>query len=260
MHIDVSSSGPNGVSVHMYGSATNPYIKFLGPFAPSIHWDVNISLNMNPDGSETQYTVNGSRGNFPASEIDIDDQMITGGDVSIGGYKVSQGNIANIIASALGVVLGVNYPPGTSILTNNFATIPAELYSKQNFLGFGIVPAGDPLAVTSRPPSSITAGTPFGLVVTAQNSDGTVNTSFDGPITIALFDGDGNSSTINGTTTLQAVNGVATFSGLSVDQAGGLYTLIVTCNTLPSVTTDYFEVTPSAATQLVASAPTVPVL
>ena len=80
----------------------------LGPLAPSIHWDVTISLDTASDGSETEYSITGSRGNFPASEIDIDDQMITGGTVAIGGTAIPGGTISN----ALGVVLGVSYSPG----------------------------------------------------------------------------------------------------------------------------------------------------
>ena len=261
MHIDVSSSGPNGVSVHMYGSATNPYIKFLGPFAPSIHWDVNISLNTNPDGSETQYTVNGSRGNFPASEIDIDDQMITGGDVSIGGYKVSQGNIATSLrCPCAGPGRELTPTRDQHSKRKNFATIPAELYSKQKkktrhrsgWLSVGCdVPAtelhhGRNFLRIGR------NGTKLGWdgkhVVRRPHHYRLVRRRWE-----QFYD--------QRTTTLQAVNGVADLQWPERRPSWrSLNTLIVTCNTLPSVTTDYFEVTPSAATQLVASAPTVPVL
>ena len=65
---------------------------------------------------------------------------------------------------------------------------------------------------------------------------------------------------MNGTLTVNAVNGVATFTGLSIDQAGDSNTLSVITNSLPSVTTDTFIVTPAAATQLVVGAPIAPVL
>ncbi len=72
------------------------------------------------------------------------------------------------------------------------------------------------LNVTTQPPSTITAGQPFGLAVTVENADGTVNTSYNGSVTV----GDGNGYTLGGTLSVNAINGVATFSGLTEDTAG----------------------------------------
>ena len=72
----------------------------------------------------------------------------------------------------------------------------------------------DQLVVTTQPPSSITAGTPFGLVVKAEDAQGNVDTSFNGSITVTNAYG----YTLGGTLTVKAVNGVATFSGLTEDR------------------------------------------
>jgi hypothetical protein len=52
-------------------------------------------------------------------------------------------------------------------------------------------------------------------------------------------------------TAVDAVAGVATFSGLSIDKIGTGYTLVATSGTLTAATSDPFDITPGAATQLV---------
>ena len=54
----------------------------------------------------------------------------------------------------------------------------------------------------------------------AENADGSTNTSFDGDVTVSLYDFGETAGILGGTVTVTAVNGVAAFSGLSVDQAG----------------------------------------
>jgi dUTPase len=76
-------------------------------------------------------------------------------------------------------------------------------------------PLGDPLVVTSQPPPTVAVGSPFGMVVTAENADGSVNTSFNGPVTVA----DAGAGGVTGTTTVMAVSGVATFQGLTFQNA-----------------------------------------
>jgi len=106
---------------------------------------------------------------------------------------------------------------------------------------------GDPLVATTSPPVSVVAGTPFGMVVTAENSDGSVNTSFNGSVTVY---NEYSYPTVMGTTTVVAVNGVATFNKLILDQAGTVYALGVDSGNL-SATTGEIDVTPAAASALV---------
>jgi hypothetical protein len=65
--------------------------------------------------------------------------------------------------------------------------------------------------------------------VTALDAQGNRVTSFNGPVTIAIGHNGGTvvPGTLSGTTTVAAVNGVATFSNLSIDQLGNGYTLVV---------------------------------
>lgn len=60
------------------------------------------------------------------------------------------------------------------------------------------------------------------------DADGNRMSSFNGPVTIAIGRNGGTvlPGTLSGTTTVTAVNGVAVFSGLSIDQLGNGYTLV----------------------------------
>jgi autotransporter-associated beta strand protein len=103
----------------------------------------------------------------------------------------------------------------------------------------------DQLVVTAQPPSSVTAGAPFGLVVAAEDGLGNVDASYSGSVTVTDYD-----QTLAGTTTLTAVDGVATFSGLTLDQANYYEYLDVSANGLPDTYTNWFTVNPATATQL----------
>jgi len=75
------------------------------------------------------------------------------------------------------------------------------------------------LVVTQEPPASVTAGTPFGLTVTAEDGSGNPITSFNGTVTVAM--GYNSSEPLGGTLTATATNGVATFSGLTLTEETG---------------------------------------
>ncbi len=107
--------------------------------------------------------------------------------------------------------------------------------------------------VTTQPPSSITAGQDFGLTVTVEDGFGDVVTSYNGPVTISLGNNPGGGS-LGGTLSVNAVNGVATFSELTLDTAGTGYTILATGNGLTNATTDSFNVTAAAASRLIVTA------
>ena len=85
---------------------------------------------------------------------------------------------------------------------------------------------------------------------TAKDGNGNVDTSFNGPVTVYDYYG----YTLGGTVTVNAVNGVATFSGLTEYTAGGHY-LYATGSGVSTAYTNYFTVTAAAATHLVTFAP-----
>ena len=105
------------------------------------------------------------------------------------------------------------------------------------------------LLITAQPASMVTAGAGFGFTVTAEDAQGNVATGFTGSETVALASNPG-SSTLGGTLTVSATNGIATFSGLTLNKAGSGYTLAITSGTLTSATSSAISVTAGTATQL----------
>jgi len=104
------------------------------------------------------------------------------------------------------------------------------------------------LVFTSQPPASVATGTGFGAVVTVQDAAGNAVTGNSSQVSVALTTANG--ATLNGTKTVAASNGVATFSGLSVAQIGS-YSLTATDGALASATSSAFAITPGAAASIV---------
>ena len=105
------------------------------------------------------------------------------------------------------------------------------------------------LVVTTTPPTSVTANAPFGLTVTAENGSGKIATTYNGRVTLALSGGTSGAK-LGGTVTITAVNGVAAFTGLTINTAGTGYTLTASSGTLTSAKSS-INVAPVTATQLV---------
>ena len=97
------------------------------------------------------------------------------------------------------------------------------------------------LVVTVQPPASVAAGSPFGLTVQAEDSSGNLNTSFDGFATVALATNPGG-AILGGTLSVKATGGVATFSGLTLNEPGIGDTLQVFTSGLPPANTKPFDV------------------
>ncbi len=91
------------------------------------------------------------------------------------------------------------------------------------------VVAGAPaqLIIISQPPSSVALNSPFGFTVVAYDTSGNPATSFNGNVAVALANNPA-AATLGGTLTVTAVNGVAKFSGLFLNQVAYGYTLQIT--------------------------------
>ncbi len=74
--------------------------------------------------------------------------------------------------------------------------------------------------VVKRPPGGIVAGIGFGLEVDAMDAYGNLATSFGGSVTVGLANGSG--GTLTGTTTVNAVGGVANFTNLFSNKSGSV--------------------------------------
>ncbi|HYV48249.1 MAG TPA: Ig-like domain-containing protein, partial [Myxococcaceae bacterium] len=104
------------------------------------------------------------------------------------------------------------------------------------------------LAYVTQPPASRQAGQTFGASVAILDQFGN-RTNSTAAVALAISNNPG-SGTLSGTSTVNAVNGLATFAGLSIDKVGTGYTLDATSGALPAVTSNPFNITPAAAAAL----------
>ena len=88
-----------------------------------------------------------------------------------------------------------------------------------------------------------------GLTVQVEDAGGNLVTASTASITIAISNNP-SGGTLSGTLTHAAVDGVATFSGVSINKAGTAYTLTATSSGLTSATSTAFNVTVGAAAKL----------
>jgi hypothetical protein len=96
------------------------------------------------------------------------------------------------------------------------------------------------LFVTTQPASPVLVGGTFNFAVTAEDPYGNVDPNFTGTVNVSMGNNPGNAN-LTGTLNVPAVNGVATFTGLSIDAAGNGDTLQVTSGTLAPTTTAPFN-------------------
>ena len=90
------------------------------------------------------------------------------------------------------------------------------------------------MAIQTEPPASVAAGSPFGLTVQVEDSQG--NPVSGGTVTVGLGNNPGG-ATLGGTLTATVVDGVATFSDLTLSQPGTGYTLTVTDSSIAAAQT-----------------------
>lgn len=113
-----------------------------------------------------------------------------------------------VVAAVVSVAPAAAQPAVAPTPSLQFIVQPSQTVINQPILG-GDFSSGQPLAVE------------------IVNGDGNVITSSSAPVTISLATNPGG-GTLSGTTTVNAVNGVATFSDLSINNAGNGYALLAT--------------------------------
>ena len=106
--------------------------------------------------------------------------------------------------------------------------------------------ASDLLAFFTQPATAV-AGVQIApaVQVAVVDSLGTIDTTFDGGITLSLVSSTVGAS-LSGTTTVFATSGVATFSDLSVTPAGVRFALRATVAGLTTVTSSSFDISAAA--------------
>ena len=113
--------------------------------------------------------------------------------------------------------------------------------------------AASQLLFTLSPSTTTAAGiiTPR-VEVSARDAQGNLATGFTGNVTLAIGTNPA-TGTLSGLTTVAAANGVASFSTLSIDNAGTGYTLTAAASGLPGATSGTFDITATRATRLLFS-------
>jgi hypothetical protein len=86
--------------------------------------------------------------------------------------------------------------------------------------------AATKLVVVTNQSGQVPAGTGFEIIVEAQDPFGNIDPLFSGKISLALGVNP-NGETLGGTLTATAIDGIATFSGVTLDKPNGTYTLNV---------------------------------
>ena len=134
--------------------------------------------------------------------------------------------------------------PGTGYTL--VATTTAPGVTGATSAAFNITPRPATHLVFTVQPTNTVAGSTISpaVQVAAQDDAGVTVTSFSGSITIALGTNPAG-GTLSGTKIVTAVNGVATFSTLSIDNAGNGYTLVATATGLASATSAPFNIAAS---------------
>ena len=130
-------------------------------------------------------------------------------------------------------------------------TITATAESKSGTALITVAPRPATRLGFVQQPGSATAGQSLApaVRVAVQNDLGGTVANAAHTVTLALSSNPG-SATLSGTTSVQAINGIATFPNLSLDKAGAGYTLIATATNLAPATSTGFNNGAGPASQL----------
>ncbi len=176
-----------------------------------------------------------------ATARDADGDVLTGRPVS---WSTGDGGVASVTSA--GVVTGMS--------AGGPVTITATIEGVGGTASITVEPVPGPHLAFQVQPQDGTAGTPLAAVhVAVVDPQGDVITTDPGDaITIALGANPGG-GTLSGTLQAKPVNGVAVFSGLTLDKAAAGYTLVASRADAGPGTSDPFAVAPGAPAALVFS-------
>ena len=175
--------------------------------------------------------------------------------VASGGGSTNPASGSSVSTNASGLATLTSWTLGTTAGANSVTATAAGLTgSPVTFNATGTVGTPTQLVITSQPSSTATSGAAFAAqpVLELRDANGNVVTTSTLAVTAARASG---SATLGGTVTVNAVNGVATFTNLSFGGLGtGAHTLTFT-TTSPALTITSGTITVNAgAASTIASA------
>ena len=210
-----------------YGSATR--LVFTTPTTGVASSSASSSFSVQPVVS-----VEDSGGNVVTNASVSVTLSISAGETlncSSGDSKTSRRGVASFSGCA-----GSAYASGVTLTASGSGLASATSAS------FNITNVATQLIFTTQPTSTVTGSTITpSVVVSVEDSSGRVVTTSSASIAIAIASNPGG-GTLSGTTPVNAVNGVATFSNLSINRVGAGYTLRTSSNGLISATSATFSV------------------
>ncbi|MGC8642287.1 MAG: hypothetical protein ACP5XB_20690, partial [Isosphaeraceae bacterium] len=221
---DVSFDADPGTGVDVYDSfdRANPWVQLGGTSLAAPCWAALIAIANQGRVAAGATTLDGPSQTLPAI------------------YSLSSADFHDVTSGSNGLQATQGYDEITGLGTPVANLLVPDL---------AFYKISSKLVVTAQPPDSLTAGTPFGLTVAVENQAGSVLTSYNGSLSLTLQGGPAR-SLLGGTLTATASNGVATFSGLTLDTAGTGYTIRISTGSI-STTSSPLSVTAAAPAQLV---------
>jgi adhesin/invasin len=168
--------------------------------------------------------------------------------VATGGGSVSASSTTTDVSGQS----SVSWTLGTSVGSNSVSASATGL-AAVTFSASAVAGPAAKLSFTVQPGNATAgAGISPAAEVAIQDAYGNAATSSVLGITVAIGSGTGKAGAhLQGPTTVSATNGVATFSGLSIDSAATGYRLTAAATGLSGVTSATFNITPGTASQLV---------
>jgi hypothetical protein len=189
-------------------------------------------------------------------------QDINGNNVSVNGIAITAELVSGPPGSSLQGNPTVATNGGLATFTNLAIVGPAGSYTL-NFTG------ADLTGITSSP-VTLTIGSAAQLAFTTQPTSTTAGAAITPPVQVTIQDAQGQrvstatnavtislssnpaAATLGGTLTVNAVNGIATFSNLTLNRAGTGYALRATASGLTAATSSSFNVAAGGASTLTA--------
>src|SRR5439155_1629593 len=183
----------------------------------------------------------------------------------------AQGNTVTTATTSITVAIGTNPGSGTLAGTTTVAAVSgvatfSELSLNRVATGYTLTATATGLTGATSSAFNIGVGPAAKLLFTAQPSNAAAGPANTPPVQVAVQDAQGNtvttattsitvaigtnpaSGTLSDTTTVAAVNGVATFANLSINNPGTGYTLTASATVLTGATTSAFNISSSVGT------------
>ncbi len=206
-----------------------------------------VAITSQPPASVTA----GSGLGLTAAIEDVYGNAETGDDTDV----VTASLAANPTGTTLGGILSATVSRGVATFSGLTLTSAAPGYTLELTTGtlgattsaITVTPAAaTQVVITEEPPASVVVSTDFTLQASVEDAFGNVVTSADSKVTVALGDNPGGAK-LGGTLSMKASNGVASFSGLTLNKVGSGYTLAISGGGLTGATTNPITVTKTGA-------------